>query len=151
MVERLRVLIVEDDHLQAELTVAALRHTTERPEVQVAVDGQHALNALRAGVVWRTGADVVLLDLRLPGLSGHEVLHEIRSDPRLHRLPVIILSSSDRPQDVDAAYDAGANAYVTKPSEFSSLAAIAEAICVVWGGPARPSSRETAPTRDDED
>jgi CheY-like chemotaxis protein len=137
--DQLRVLIVEDDAPQAALIAAAFRRSTRQPRVGVALDGEQALTQLRTASGWRPAADVVVMDLWLPGLSGLEVLGEMRTDASLRLVPVVVLSSSDRPEDVDAAYEAGANAYVTKPTDFPTLAGIAEAICALWGSSARPS------------
>jgi len=64
---------------------------------------------------------IILLDLKLPGVSGQEVLDEIKSDPKLKKIPVVLLTGSDDPEDVDMCYQAGANGYISKPVNFENF------------------------------
>lgn len=128
-----RVLLVEDDPLHADLTTEALTRTSVPTTVAVAADGRAAIAHLRDEQTPPVATDLVLLDLRLPGLSGHEVLAEIKQDAMLRRIPVVVLTTSTLPDDVARAYDAGANAYVAKPGDFFGLADVAESICTFWG------------------
>ncbi len=118
------VLLVEDDPGDALMATETLELARKNGRFHVVADGQSALRFLR-----RTGefADapsprLVLLDLNLPGLSGLEVLAEIKSDPELRIIPVIVLSSSRHPDDILRSYAAHANAYVIKPVDFDGFA-----------------------------
>jgi len=98
-------------------------------DLEVAADGQEALDALHSG---RPLPSLVLLDLNLPGVSGRQVLEDIRADPRLQQLPVVVLSTSNAPADVAFAYRHNANAYVRKPNGFVALKNVAAAIQEFW-------------------
>jgi CheY-like chemotaxis protein len=111
------VLMVEDDEGDVRLTREALRDCRIANELHVVGDGEAAMAFLRREGPY-AGAprpDLVLLDLNLPRKSGHEVLAEIRADPVLHTIPVTILTTSSRDEDVLRSYELHANAYVTKP------------------------------------
>ncbi|HJT24366.1 MAG TPA: response regulator [bacterium] len=112
-----QVLLVEDDPGDARLTSEALKKTGYRNQVTLAVDGEKALDCLfQRGAYSNTPLpDLVLLDLNLPRVNGHDVLREIKDDARLKRIPVVILSSSNAEEDIQRAYNAHANCYVTKP------------------------------------
>ncbi len=113
----MRVLLVEDNHGDRQLIVRSLRRAAPDVQIDAVTDGVEALAHLHAR---REGGqsespDIVLLDLKLPKKSGLEVLREIKHDPFLQRIPVFVLSSSDAPSDVNAAYDGHATAVLTKP------------------------------------
>jgi CheY-like chemotaxis protein len=123
---RKTILLVEDDQNDEELTLRALRRSNIKNEVVVAHDGQEALDILFGEEKFIDGeADmlpaVVLLDLKLPKISGIEVLRRIRSEPRTRRLPVVILTSSRLERDRDQAYDLGVNSFITKPVDFENF------------------------------
>lgn len=112
----IEILLVEDSPSDVELTLEALEEGRIANLVTVVTDGELALAHLRqalAGTVRRP--DLILLDLNLPKMDGREVLHEIKRDPDLRRIPVIVLTSSRAEQDVLSAYELAANSYVTKP------------------------------------
>lgn len=111
------VLLVEDDAADAELTREALAESGRGVELHVVADGIAALAFLRH-LAPHTDAptpDLILLDLNLPGLDGRGVLAEVKQDPALHDIPIVVLSSSAAPDDVASAYALRANCYVTKP------------------------------------
>ncbi len=119
------ILLAEDSPNDVELTLEALAEHNLANRVTVAHDGVEALEYLRC-----TGAfsdrepgnpAVVLLDIKMPRKDGLEVLREIRGDPKLRRLPVVILTSSREEQDVITSYDLGVNAYVVKPVDFPTF------------------------------
>jgi two-component system, chemotaxis family, response regulator Rcp1 len=116
--ERRRVLVVDDnpDHLL--LTRRALRAYTNHVELVIdTVDsGPEALAYLNqeGEYVEQPRPHLVLLDLKMPGMSGFEVLEAIKRDPVLRKIPIVVLSSSDRPEDIAEAYDLGGNSYITK-------------------------------------
>ncbi len=120
----MRILLVEDLSADAILFREALRDAGLAENLDVVRDGQTALDQLRS----RTRPDLVLLDLNLPGKSGREVLGEIRADPSLDGLPIVVVSTSNAPKDVAFAYAHHANAYVRKPNGFDALSALARAI-----------------------
>ncbi len=125
----MRVLLVEDTPADAHLIVAALEADAVPVQVEHVLDGETALEALRSG---QPRPDLVLLDLGLPGLSGHEVLAELKQDPGLRRIPVVVLTSSTTNDDVARSYDLHANSYVTKPTDPDELAEVVHAIEAFW-------------------
>ncbi len=130
------VLLVEDDDADADLAREALAESSLATELHVVIDGASALAFLR-----RSGAhadapvpDLVLLDLNMPGLDGRAVLAEVKRDPALRDIPVVVLSSSASPRDVASAYALSANCYVTKPVGLTSYLATIRAIERFWLG-----------------
>ncbi len=131
------VLLVEDNPTDEKLTLLAFRRSTVSIEFVIERDGAAALDFLfgtgkHAGRDARDTPALVLLDLNLPKLSGHEVLRRIRADARTKHVPVIILTSSDEDADVRASYALGSNAYVRKPLDFDEFARAAESLGVFW-------------------
>jgi CheY-like chemotaxis protein len=111
------LLLVEDDRNAVDVALRALRRAGLEVEVQVAADGLEALEALGlepAGATPAGDPSVVFLDLKLPRIDGWEVLRRIREHPRTSDLPVVVLSSSDRPQDIRRSYECGANSFLVK-------------------------------------
>jgi len=131
------ILLVEDNPSDVALTQRALRKAHIGNEIVVAGNGQIALDYLFGsnggdGLV-RTGLPaVILLDLNLPKVPGLEVLRRIRQDPRTQRQPVVILSTSNEPDDVGAGYDLGVNSYITKPVNFTQFAEVVEQLGLYW-------------------
>lgn len=116
MVRPLEILLVEDNTADARLVRELLAEAKLMNVLRVAGDGEAALALLRGG----NGSpahhpDLILLDLNLPKRSGHEVLEEIKNDPDLHNIPIVVLTTSDQERDVVRSYDLRANAYVVKP------------------------------------
>src|SRR5262245_27806012 len=110
--QRKHWLLVEDNVAEAELAREALSHL-EDLELSIATSGAEALERLRAGDASRASRPgLILLDLNLPGLTGIEVLAKLRAEQAWRHIPVIVLSSSDRAQDIAAVYAAGANCYL---------------------------------------
>lgn len=121
------ILLVEDspdDELFTRKALTRMRMTTS---VLVAKDGGEAIELLRGNV-----PDLVLLDLKMPRVDGIEVLRQIRTQPLLHQVPVIVLSSSDEPRDVRACYENGANSYVRKPVDYEAYVDIVFQIGDYW-------------------
>jgi DNA-binding response OmpR family regulator len=117
---RPRVLVVEDEQPLRELVVVTLGDAFDCEE---AADGETALERLRAEV-----PELVLLDAMLPGRTGLDVLREMRADPKLKSVPVVVLSAWQQPQDVDAALAAGADRFLGKPFRVEELASVALAL-----------------------
>ena len=107
------ILLVEDDPGDVVLVREAFDHDKVQNELRVATDGVYALEQLRNPEL--PLPDLILLDLNLPRMDGREVLAEIRGDPRLTRIPVVVLTTSDAEADILRSYELHANAYVTKP------------------------------------
>ncbi len=129
-----RLLIVDDDPSQIAL-IEELLETLKLPHhCHSATTGGDALRFLRKGSPFENAQrpDLILLDLNLPGQRGDEVLREIKADVRLRSIPVIIMSTSDRPEDVHACYDSYANAYVSKSNGLDSALQIVSAIDLFW-------------------
>lgn len=131
------ILLVEDNPNDEALTLRALKKSNIVNPVVVVRDGAEALDWLFARGV-HAGRDatalpqVVLLDLKLPKVSGIEVLRAVRDDPRTKRLPVVLLTSSKEEQDVIAGYDTGANSYVRKPVDFRDFAEAIRQLGLYW-------------------
>jgi CheY-like chemotaxis protein len=131
-----RILLVEDDPRDVELTLTALEDYTLANEVVVARDGQQALDYLRCRGEYATRANenpaVLLLDLKLPKVDGLEVLREIRTDERLKLIPVVVLTSSQEEKDMIRSYTLGVNAYVVKPVDFHEFINAVKELGVFW-------------------
>lgn len=131
-----RILIVEDDPKDVELTLTALEEYNLANEVVVTRDGEEALDYLyrRGTFKMRTGENpaVLLLDLKLPKINGLEVLEQIRSDEKLKIIPVVVLTSSREEKDLVASYKLGVNAYVVKPVDFHDFVNAIKELGVFW-------------------
>lgn len=130
------ILLVEDNEADADLTREAFVGGMFHSELHVVRDGRSALAFLRQEGAYAGAppADLVLLDLNLPGMDGRMVLDAVKSDPRLRHVPVIVLSSSAAPADIHAAYGAGANCYVTKPVGLREFLSTVRAVERFWIG-----------------
>jgi len=130
------ILIAEDNPNDVELTLEALDQHHLANRVTVAHDGVEAMEYLRREGAFseREPGDpaVLLLDIKMPRMDGLEVLREIRADPKLKRLPVVILTSSREEQDLITSYDLGVNAYVVKPVDFASFIDAVKELGVFW-------------------
>ncbi len=117
----IQVLLIEDDPGDVLITREAFAENKVRNHISVVSDGVHALEFLRReeGYADAPRPDLILLDLNLPRMAGHEVLASIKSDADLQRIPVVVLTTSDAEEDVLRSYDLHANAYVTKPVDFA--------------------------------
>jgi CheY-like chemotaxis protein len=117
------VLLVEDDEGDVVMTREALDEGRVRNRLHVVRDGVEAVNFLRRtnGHDDAPRPDLILLDLNLPRRDGRSVLEDIKNDPDLRRIPVVVLSTSEAVEDVSRSYDLHANAYVTKPVDFDEF------------------------------
>jgi DNA-binding response OmpR family regulator len=136
MAELKRVLLVEDDPNDVELTISGLAEYNLANEVIVVRDGEEALDYLyrRGTFSDRTNGNpaVVLLDLKLPKVDGLQVLREMRADENLRMVPVVILTSSHEERDMVEGYRLGTNAYVVKPVDFHQFVDAVRHIGVFW-------------------
>jgi CheY-like chemotaxis protein len=132
-----RILLAEDNPNDVELTLMALAEHNLANEVIVAQDGEEALDYLyRRGqyASYQNGNPVVvLLDIKMPKVDGLEVLRQIKSDPALQTIPVVILTSSREDKDLVESYKLGVNAYVVKPVDFHEFVDAIREIGLFWG------------------
>lgn len=131
------ILLVEDNPIDVKAALRAARQLEIVNRIEVAESGEAALDRIRQPEHDASPPDLVLLDLDLPGKHGLEVLAEIKSDPALRRIPVVILTTSAADTDIAAAYDLGANAYVTKPLGLDAWRILARQIEGFWFGTAQ--------------
>jgi CheY-like chemotaxis protein len=128
------ILLVEDSAMDIELTLSALEDSHLANRVVVLRDGSEALDYLRAHA--QNGSDgypaVVLLDIKMPKVSGIEVLRTIKADPDLKFVPVVMLTSSREGPDMTECYDLGANGYVVKPVDFAEFFEAVKAVGKFW-------------------
>jgi CheY-like chemotaxis protein len=136
MIEFGRILMVEDDPKDVELTLTALADYNLANEVVVARDGEEALDYLycRGRFTTRTSNNpaVLLLDLKLPKVDGLEVLQQMKSDEKLRMIPVVVLTSSHEERDMVASYKLGVNAYVVKPVDFHEFVNAIKELGIFW-------------------
>lgn len=137
-----RILLVEDNQYDVELIIAALAENNFASEVVVTRDGEEALDYLyRRGAFEQQSEGnpaVVLLDLKMPKVDGLEVLQQIKADPSLKAIPVVMLTSSREEQDLVSSYRLGVNAYVVKPLKFSEYVEAIKRLGQFWGALNQP-------------
>jgi CheY-like chemotaxis protein len=124
----MQVLIVDDDPATAGLLEETLLSVGDPKRVTVASDGRRALDLLQSGLK----PDLVLLDLKMPEVSGHEVLQSLKGNPAFAHVPVIVLTASDDPTDIERCYDLRANSFVVKPDTLEGMRELACAIDSFW-------------------
>jgi CheY-like chemotaxis protein len=137
MNKSVHILLVEDNHMDVELTLDAFREAKLINVIDVVSNGQEALDYLfgRGKYGDRTiysMPGLILLDLKLPGIDGFEVLRRIKSTPILKRLPVVILTSSKDEGDRALCHDTGANSYLVKPVSFEGFLGVVRKIEGYW-------------------
>lgn len=128
---RVEILLVEDNPGDVRLLRFAFEQISTACNIRVARDGAEALELVKKSRNNRL-PDLILLDLNLPKVSGHEVLTRIKSDPATGAIPVIILSTSDSPDDIRQAYRQHANSYLTKPRDLDQLIHLVEVMDSFW-------------------
>jgi CheY-like chemotaxis protein len=131
-----RILLVDDSPRDTELAISALETHHLANEVVAVRDGAEALDYLYRRGAFAASAHgdpaVILLDLKMPKVDGIEVLRQIKGDPALRRIPVVIMTSSREEQDLIKSYDLGVNAYVVKPVKFQSFVEAVEQLGAFW-------------------
>ena len=132
--ETVTILLVEDNPADAELTQEGLKRAKVLTNLHVVEDGEQALAFLRHEAPYADAPfpDLIFLDLNLPKMDGREVLAEIKSDPRLEHIPVVVLTSSDADADVLKAYKLKASCYVKKPVMFKEFIETIKAVDEFW-------------------
>jgi len=130
----IQVLLVEDNPADVRLTRDALSEGKVVNELSVVTDGVEALRYLRREGSYAAAPrpDLVLLDLNLPRKSGREVLQEIKADPELRRIPVMVLTTSKADEDLDRAYSLHANCYIRKPVDLDEFLEVVRSIEHFW-------------------
>jgi CheY-like chemotaxis protein len=128
------LLLVEDNPGDVRLTREALRDHKILHNMNVVIDGEEALAFLRREGRFAAAPrpDLVFLDLNLPRLGGREVLDEIKRDPHLKAIPVVVLTSSQAEEDVARSYELGANCYIVKPVDFERFGKVIKALDSFW-------------------
>ena len=130
----IEILLVEDNPGDVRLTQEAIREAKIRNKLNVVNDGEQAVAYVRRQGDYsdQPRPDLILLDLNLPKKDGREVLQELKSDRDLHRIPVVVLTSSAAEQDILRTYDLYANAYVTKPVDLEQFMHVVSSIQDFW-------------------
>ncbi len=134
LVRPIEILLVEDNPGDLRLTKEALADAKVRNHLNSVIDGVEALKFLRQEPPYKdaTRPDLILLDLNLPRKDGREVLLEIKNDPKLKRIPVVVVTSSAEEQDIVKSYNLHANCYVTKPIDLQQFVTVVRAIEDFW-------------------
>ena len=134
MMEADRILLVDDSRMDVELMQEAFLQSEHPPSIHVCPSGQAALEFLQAPL--KEGKppwpDLILLDVKMPGLKGYEVLQRIKQEPRLRRIPVVMMTNSKQGNDISRCYDLGANSYIVKPASFQDLVELTKIIGTYW-------------------
>ena len=135
-VRLVEILLVEDNDLDADLTLAAADDCGLANRISRVLDGQEALDYLYQHSPYEhvRRPDLILLDLNLPGIDGREVLHTIKSDDTLKTIPVVVLTTSIDDADVLGAYSSGSNAYIQKPVESDGFLSVMRTLEDFWIG-----------------
>jgi len=126
------ILLVEDNPVDVDLTLRAFKRRKLANEVLVARDGEEALAWIPRWEAGEALPAVILLDLKMPKVDGLAVLRELKTHPILHRIPVVILTTSKEDKDISTAYDLGANSYIVKPVAFDNFMDVAQQIELYW-------------------
>ena len=128
------ILLVEDDHNDVLLIKRAFQKVKIANPIIVLNDGEQAISYLagREPYIERPLPVLILLDLKLPRKSGHEVLEWLRQQQTLKRLPVVVLTASSESSDINRAYDLGANSYLVKPVRFDALVEMVKTLNLYW-------------------
>lgn len=128
------VVLIEDNPGDVRLLEEAFRELQANIRIQVAKDGAEGLDLVEKRALEKLlpSPDLILLDLNLPKISGHDVLERLKTNPSTRRIPIIVLTSSRADVDVRRAYDSHANAYLRKPSSLDDLISAAQQIKSFW-------------------
>lgn len=136
-------LLIEDDDDHAHLVIRNLQKARIGNEIHRVPDGVEALAFLRqqGQYAGQSRPDIILLDLKLPKLDGHEVLADIKNDPDLQMIPVVVMTTSNAEADRERAYEHHANSYVVKPVDFDKFKQLVVDLSLYWGVWNQPSPK----------
>src|SRR5690349_5589824 len=126
------ILLVEDDPTDLDLTQRAFAQHRLACSLEVARDGEEVLDLIPRWEAGEPAPAVILLDLRLPKVSGLEVLRRIKTHPQFRVIPIIILTASAKDSDIQQAYQLGSNSYIIKPVSFEKFVEVAAQIEIYW-------------------
>ncbi len=130
-----KLVLADDDRSAADLLREAFERSSLACEIDAVFSGQQLLDYLRNEDVDESERpSLILLDLNMPGKDGRQTLSEIKADPGLRNIPIIIMTSSELEEDIEKSYQSGVNAYLKKPSVFSDLVKMTSAIKDFWFG-----------------
>ena len=130
----IELLLVEDSPGDVDLTIEALKEAKVANKLSVVNDGAKALDFLRRKGTFAGSPrpDLILLDLNLPKIDGRELLKQIKADPDLRRIPVVVLTTSNAEEDIMKSYDYHVNCYITKPVDFEQFMKVIRSIEEFW-------------------
>lgn len=126
------ILLVEDNPMDVDLTRRAFIRRELGHPIEVARDGEEALTFVSSRAGKQPLPLVILLDLKLPKVDGLEVLRQLKKHPMFHTIPIVVLSTSTEDNDIQIAYQEGANSYIVKPVDFDRFMQIIEQIQIYW-------------------
>ncbi|HLJ30439.1 MAG TPA: response regulator [Candidatus Angelobacter sp.] len=130
MVEQVDILLIDDSQADVQLTIHALECEGLQHRLKVLRDGEEALKFLMDCL--DPAPRLILLDLKLPKVNGHEVLKAVKSDPAMKSVPIVILTSSAQESDISTSYRLGANSYIQKPVDFEAFCAVIQQVRTYW-------------------
>ncbi|HVK60175.1 MAG TPA: response regulator [Bdellovibrionales bacterium] len=131
------ILIADDDHEDREMIIDALKESRLLNTIHCVKDGEELMDYLHHRADFKNEEQhplpgLILLDLNMPRKDGREALREIKNDPRLRKIPVVVLTTSQAEEDIFRTYDLGVNSFVTKPVSFNSLVDVMKALGQYW-------------------
>jgi CheY-like chemotaxis protein len=132
------ILMADDDEDDRVLTAGALKRSRVINDIRFVVDGEDLMHYLHGRGQYGPGGTpaprpgLILLDLNMPKKDGREALAEIKSDPSLRQIPVVVLTTSKAEEDIFRTYDLGVNSFISKPVSFEELAAVMQALACYW-------------------
>lgn len=132
----IEILLVEDNPLDVEITMEALSNTKLANHISVTKDGVEAMRFLKREGAYKDAPrpSLILLDLNMPRKDGRAVLEEIKGDPQLRQIPVVVLTTSKAEEDILESYNLHANCYITKPVDMEQFGKIVQTIDDFWFG-----------------
>jgi len=137
MMQGVTILLADDDEEDRAMTISALRERRVANEIRCVGDGAELADYLFHRGRYANPEDaptpgLILLDLNMPKKDGREALREIKADPQLRQIPVVVLTTSKADTDIGRVYDLGANSFIAKPVSFDSLVDVMKTICRYW-------------------
>ena len=130
----IEILLVEDEEADIDIILHSLKSSKIINRINYVLDGEQAMAYLRKEDPYSDvlRPDLVLLDLNLPRKSGREVLEEVKNDPGLRRIPIVVMTSSNSEEDIIISYDAHANCYIRKPVNLTEIEKVVKSIEMFW-------------------